>query len=142
VRDARATLAKKAASEEEARQVLENLFGGPEKLFVGSDGMGVLVSAAALSTHHPERSPYYPFIKEPIEDPEELWLSFDEHVATGRVELRKRYVKLLRIGGGTQAVCLVAQAVKGKLAAWTLVPLDKEKRIRRERRGKLLWPRK
>jgi SPP1 gp7 family putative phage head morphogenesis protein len=141
-RTSSATPAQKAASSEEARWVLENLLGGPEKIFVGADGMAVKVSAAVLAGHHPERSSHYPYIRELLEDPEEIWLSFDEHIATGRVELRKRYVRLLRAGKDKVAQYLVAQVVKGELLAWTLVPLDRASRINRERAGKLLYSRK
>jgi hypothetical protein len=55
------------------------------------------------------------------------------------VELRKRYIKLLRIGSEKRAMYLVAQAVKGMLAAWTLVPLDDMRRLNRQRQGRLLW---
>jgi hypothetical protein len=119
--------------------MLEKILGGPEKVFTGPDGAGVLVNAAVLARHHPERSVWYPFIQGLIEDPQEIWMSLDEHIATGRVELRKRYVKLLRVGPERRGMFLVAQASKGQLIAWTLVSTDNLRQINKQRVGKLLW---
>jgi hypothetical protein len=138
-RAAKASLGAKAKSEKEARLALEKLLGGPEKTFTGPDGENVLISAALFAAHHPERSAYYPFLRELIEEPEEIWLSFDTHIPTGRVELRKRHLKLARLGSGKRAMYLVAESRKGVLTAWTLVPLERAGNINNQRIGKLLW---
>ena len=132
-------LAPKADNSVAAERILYNILWGPEKILTGPDGAGVLVSAAMLAGHHPERSVYYPLLPELIEDPEEIWICLEEHEDTGRVELRKRYLKMLRTGGRREALYLVAQVAKGQLVAWTLVPLDKAGRINQQRKGKLLW---
>jgi SPP1 gp7 family putative phage head morphogenesis protein len=139
---AKTGLAEKAATVEDAARVLERVLGAPEKVFMGPDGGAVLVSAAVLARHHPERSPFYPFLQELIEDPEEIWMSLDEHTVTGRVELRKRYVKLLQTGKERQAMFLVAQVVKGQFVAWTLVTSSNPSGLNKQRVGKLLYFRK
>jgi hypothetical protein len=136
----KAALAARADNAEAAERIMRNILGGPEKFFTSPDGAGVLVSAALIAGHHPERSPYYPLLAELIEEPEEIWMSLDEHEVTGRVELRRRYVKMLRLGKEKRAMYLVAQVTKGQLAAWTLVPLNRPDRINKQRTGKLLWP--
>ena len=142
VKAAKAGLAEKADTAEAAGRILEKVLGGTEKIFTGPDGAGVLVSAATLARHHPERSVYYRLLPELIEEPEEIWLSLDEHIATGRVELRKRHLKLLRTGKEKQALYLAAQVVKGRLIAWTLVPLAKAASLNKQRVGRLLWHQK
>ncbi|MDR1946606.1 MAG: minor capsid protein [Desulfovibrio sp.] len=139
VRAAGTKLAAVADGPGDAQRIMQNILGGPEKIITGPDGMGVLVSAAVLAGHHPERSPFYPFLQELIEDPEEIWMSLDEHIVTGRVELRKRYVKLLRVGEKSQAMYLVGQVVKGQFVAWTMVTSSNPSGLNRQRVGKLLY---
>ena len=117
------------------------MFGGPEAIIKGPDGAGVLLSAEILARHHPERSPYYSLLPELIAKPYEIWVSLDEHIATGRVELRKRYVRLQSLDREKRGIFFVAQATKGQLVAWTLVPVDDLRRLNGQRTGKLLWAR-
>ena len=135
-------LAEQASNSAAAAKILEKVLGGPEKTIMGADGMGVLISAEVLSRRQPERSPFYPFLQDMIEDPYEIWMTLDRHNATGRVELRKRYIKLLHIGKEKQAMCLVAQVVKGQLVAWTLVTSSNPSGLNKQRVGKLLYFRK
>ena len=140
-REAKAGMEVKAKDTAAAERILYNILGGPEKLFTGADGMPVLVSAVVLARHHWDRSPYYPFIPELIEDPEEIWLTLDRHDATGRVELRKRYIKKVRIGSTQQGFYLVAQVVKGQVVIWTFVDASSPSVLNNQRKGKLIWSR-
>ncbi len=115
--------------------------GGEERVFTGPTSMRVLINALAFGGHvNWRRAPYAPFLPELIEDPFEAWLSFERHRGTGRVELRVRLLKRLDVRPRGNAI-LVAQAVRGMMEAWTLVPTDAVAQLQRYRRGTLLWGR-
>lgn len=59
------------------------------------------------------REKYLPFLKEIIEDPYEIWVGFARNELTGKVLLRRRYVKAIDIGGG-KFVSVVFDALGGK----------------------------
>lgn len=82
-----------------------------------------------------------PLIPELLSDPFEVWMDFEEHEATGRVELKKRYVKLIWTGKREQGLYIVVQVVNGRLTGWTFVPASSKSVLNNQRRGKLIWSR-
>ncbi|MDR2695795.1 MAG: hypothetical protein LBC79_05385 [Deltaproteobacteria bacterium] len=138
--DPKAGLAPTAADAKGFERILQSVLGGPEKIVVGPDGGAVLLSAAGLGAHVArDRSPFIPLLPELIEAPYEVWLNLERHNVTGRVELRKRYVKLLQLPGKDRAMYLVAQVVKGEFVGWTFVAASELAELNKQRRGKLLW---
>lgn len=138
---ARAVLGPKAADVRDVTRIVETVIGGKERIFTLPDGSRVLVDAASLGGHiDPARASWLPFLPELLEDPFEVWLAFERHKGTGKVELRKRLIKVVETDKG--ALTLSAQANKGRLEAWTFIPSDKLKQLERSRVGRLLYGRK
>jgi hypothetical protein len=125
---------------EQTRQAI----GGAERVFILPDGARVLVDAAALANHLRKdlgRAVFLPFLPEVLEAPFEIWLSFERHPATGKVELRRRLVKVLDLGGKARPMVVTAQVVRGRLETYTYHPV-RPNQIGKERVGKLLYGRK
>lgn len=114
--------------------------GGDRAVLVLPDGTRFEINARSLAGHvAPNRGPYIPFLPETAADPFEIWMAFERHRGTGRIELRVRALKRIGTAKGNQT--LVLQAVKGRLEAWTFIPSDKHRDLRRWRLGRLIWGR-
>ena len=132
-------LGPKAADREQMAGMLRNELGGEEKVFTLADGSPLLANAETLARHIPiDRSPFIPLLEELITDPYEIWMSFEEHEATGRVVLRKRLVKVVELEKN-KVLLLVAQASGGMFEAWTYIPIRKLAEANKHRVGKLVW---
>lgn len=132
---------EKLTSSAEVTKALEKAMGGPEKVYSLPDGSKVLVNAKVLGEHLPlDRSQFIEFLPELLEDPGEVWLSFMRHNATGKVALRKRILKQIKLDKD-RAVMMVADGQKGKFVGWTYYPTSKAKEIKRNRQGRLSWAR-
>lgn len=137
----KAKLAEKAQSEEELRPIIEKMLGGQERLVTAADGDPVWLSVGTLMHIKPGRSPFVPLIPELLADPYEVWMCFEENEVTGKVVLRKRYVKLVQVGPKEQPLYMVLQAEEGQLVGWTFVPASSQSVLNNQRRGKLVWKR-
>jgi hypothetical protein len=116
----------------------EDVFGFTDRDFPGFRH-DVLINAGTLARHvDPERAPYLPLLKESIEDPSEIWLSFEKHRGTGKVFLRERFIKVIEMEKD-RALLMVTQARGGVMEAWTVVPTADMKYINRQRFGRLIW---
>ena len=138
---AAAKVAEKVDSEEALRPVIEKMIGGQEATFTAADGAVVWLSVDSLMHIRPDRSQYVPFIPEVLAAPYEVWMDFEEHEVTGRVELKKRYLKRIDTGEKRMGMLVVVQVVKGQLAGWTFIPAERGNYLNNIRRGKLLWAR-
>lgn len=85
------------------REALRRSVGGDEVFITDPAGGQVLVTQA-IPDHIMEdpkrrdgREDYFPFIRELIEDPYEIWISFAQSEVSGRVAVRRKYVKLVQI---------------------------------------------
>ncbi len=137
---AQARIGRPAQDRDDLAVIVEQVIGGKEKVFTLPDGSRILVDAKALADHIDlARAPFVPFLPELLADPFEIWLAFERHKGTGRVELRKRLVKVIDTKKG--ALTLSAQVHKGRLEAWTFVPSDRPKQLARSRVGKMTWGR-
>lgn len=138
----RAKLGETVETSEATIAAIERAIGGKERVFDLPDGTPVEVVADTLGKHvAPRRTPFVPFVPELLTDPYEVWLSFERHKGTGRVELRHRVIKVLDVGGEEHGLVMVAQVVRGRLEAWTFVPASQLSYLRGQRRGKLLFGR-
>lgn len=129
-------------SEADISQQLKAMLGDDEKVF-DVHGLPVLVNAAALAAHvAANRSEYLPLLIESLEDPYEVWINFDQHQASGKVELRSRIIKAFDIGDG-KVLMTTAQVNKGMLETWTMIPISSKKTsyIDKQRTGKLIYAR-
>jgi SPP1 gp7 family putative phage head morphogenesis protein len=140
-----ASLGEKTTTSAGMQAAIERAIGGAEKIFDLPDRSVIAVNAQTLGAHielHGDRAALIPFLPELLTDPFEIWLSFERHKGTGRIELRKRIIKAVRIGDDKQALLSVAQVVKGRLEAWTFIPADRLGRLQKQRHGKLLFGRR
>ncbi len=140
-----AKMGARAHTEEGVRQAMKDAIGGDEAAFNDPTGEQVLVNQALVDhmMETPSRSDgreaFFPFIKQAVEKPSEIWVSFAESEATGKVVIRKKYVTALAIGKG-KAVGMVVESQKGIWRALTFYPGDL-KGLNSMRRGRLLWKR-
>lgn len=101
--------------------VLQAALGADEKIY--SDPVGGRVAIGqAIVDHMLEsrerldgREAFFPLIPELIEAPQEIWIGFAKSAVSGRVLMRRRYVKLVR-ESGDKSIGLVADADNG---AWS-----------------------
>jgi len=123
-----------------AAGVLRDILGGEEKVF-DKRGLPVLVNAESLSKHIDlKRSQFLPFITEALDDPFEVWITFERHAASGKIELRQRFIKAIELDKN-KGILVVANVVKGKLEAWTFVPMSQINALNKQRRGQLIYGR-
>lgn len=138
-----AKLAEKVSTQEDLKPILEKMIGADSAFFQTADGAMVWLSVDMLLHVNPNRSPFVPLIPELLSDPFEVWMDFEEHEATGRVELKKRYIKYIKsddVKG--RGLYLVVQVVNGRPTGWTFVPASSKSVLNNQRRGKLIWARK
>ncbi|MGD9539081.1 MAG: phage minor head protein [Alphaproteobacteria bacterium] len=129
------------SSVEEMEGALRQVLGGEEKIFALPSGDRATVNAHTLARHIPlDRSRFIPQLPSLLEEPFEVWQRFERHKGTGRVELRRRVIKGVRLEADRYLV-MAAQAVEGRLEAWTFIPTRKPGYAQDQRVGKLLWGR-
>jgi hypothetical protein len=138
-----ARLGPGAGSPAQLEDRIAEVIGGPQKALELPDGDTVLVDAASLAAHMPlDRAAFVPMLPEAIADPAEIWLAFERHKGTGQTVLRKRIVKVVRDPRGRgRGLLLVAQASRGMMEAWTLIPTDRLDYLAAQRVGRLIWAR-
>jgi hypothetical protein len=130
-----------ATDKNELQSVIERAIGGKERAFQAPTGDPVLVNAQSLADHWPlDRASFAPLLPGLITDPFEIWASFERHKGTGRVVLRKRFLKFVRTQKN-RGYMLVANAANGALEAYTLFRSRDVSYLQRERRGELVWAR-
>jgi len=146
-----AKLARPGAKGDEAalRRALERAVGmaaGEDLVeLVDPTGTTVIVTQALVdhmledASRQDGREAYFPFIRELIEEPFEIWVSFAQSETSGRVALRRRYVKVIELDKD-RALGLVAELDQGHWAALTMYP-GNVRGMSSIRRGRLLWGR-
>jgi len=143
-----ATEGKAVKTRKEAAAALRIILGGEEKIYSFTHWRGVgaahrydiLVNAETLAEHIDlDRGRWLPFLPETLENPAEVWMAFERHKGTGQVVLRQRIVKAIDLGK-KRGLLVVAQAVRGRLEAWTMVPVDNLAYLNKQRAGMLVWP--
>lgn len=136
--------ARAATSVEDAYEVFREVYGAGTVL---ADPAGARVHVTrGVIDHFAEkpayilvehRETYLPFIKELVEKPAEVWVSFAKHEATGRVELRRRYLKVIELDKRTK-VTLVCDFSRGEWVGLTLFG-GKPTGLNKVRKGILLF---
>jgi len=97
---------------------LRKVLNGDEAVFFDPVGEAIAVNQAivdhilqAPGTRWDGREDYFPLIPELIEDPYEIWIGFAKSELSGRVAIRRRYVKMVQIGK-TRTIGLWAETMK------------------------------
>lgn len=118
--------------------------GGAERTFelkVSDDfRYQVVANAQTLADHmDPARANVAALLPDVLNDPFEVWQSFERHQGTGRVVLRTRYVRAFDMGDKS-GLLLVLEAMRGQLQGWTMIPVRRGY-LERQRYGRLLYAR-
>lgn len=135
------SLAPSAQSTAQLMATTVKVFGQEATLTGPTKFLSVYVNSASLVEHIGKdlhRSRYLPLLPEVINNPQEVWASFEKHQGTGKVELRLRYVKEVSVEKN-RSIILVAQVVKGLIEAWTFIPAKPGNYINKQRKGVLLY---
>lgn len=139
VQKAKAKLGASVKTKKDMASAVRNVLSGDEKVFTLPDGSPLLVNAESLAEHIPlDRAPFIPFLPELVEEPFEIWVSFERHEVTGRVALRKRLLKVLWVEKDRHLV-MVANASRGMFEGWTFVPSSRQRELQKQRVGRLLF---
>jgi len=134
-------LAPAAQSVDELMSTTVKVFGQELILSGPNKFLSVYVNSASLVEHIGKdlhRSRFLPLLPDLINAPQEVWASFEKHLGTGKVELRLRYIKEVKVAKD-KSLLLVAQVVKGLIEAWTFVPVRPGAYINKQRKGILLF---
>lgn len=120
-------LGQQAPKGDEARlrELLRNALGGDSRIMTDPIGGRVLLGQG-LADHIMEdvekrwgREGYFPLLPELVEDPQEIWVGWTQNNASGRVTMRRRYVRLLDMGKD-KTFGLVADADGGMWSGLTV----------------------
>ncbi|MBE7415090.1 MAG: hypothetical protein HS130_07650 [Deltaproteobacteria bacterium] len=109
---------KQAVTEEGIRGALRKAIGGEERSFTDPAGDRILITQAIVD-HMLEapkrldgREAFFPFLPELIEAPYEIWVGFARSEISGRVGVRKKYIKALQVEK-KRVVGLYAETMNG-----------------------------
>jgi len=118
----KADLAPRADSMAAMRERLRTAVGGDEVLLTDPAGQTLLVSQA-MADHiaaDPKRldgrETYFPLLPEIVREPYEIWAQFVQNERTGKVGLRKRYIKKFDMPDKDRPLMVVAEGMEG---TWT-----------------------
>lgn len=111
--------------DEALRRALRQALGGDQRVLTDPARGRVSVGQAIVdhiladpATRWDGRDAMFPLIPELVEDPSEIWIGFARSDESGRVAIRRRYVKLLDLGKG-KTIGLVADADGGSWSGMT-----------------------
>jgi hypothetical protein len=107
------------------RELLRQALGGDSRVFADplggrvSVGQGIADHIMAKPTERWGRQRYFPLISELVEAPQEIWVGWTRNSVSGRVAIRRRYVRLLDLGKD-KTFGLVADADNGQWSGLTV----------------------
>lgn len=114
-----------ARDEAGLRASLRTAIGGDERILTDPAGQRVAVTQGlvdhmlAKPARLDGREAFFSFIPELVERPQEIWVGFARDAGTGRVAVRRRYVKLFAMAGN-RTIGLVADSEDGFWQAVTI----------------------
>lgn len=121
-----AKLGNPVKGEAELRAALRRAIGGDERIFTDPTGERLAVGQAIVDHMLAKpwrldgREAFFPLIPELVTNPAEIWVGFARSAASGRVNLRRRYVRLFDLGRD-RTVGLVADADGGRWSGYTFL---------------------
>lgn len=144
----KATLGTTAKTVAGLKESLARALGGRDSVFfIDPTGKPLLVTQAITDhilkkpgTRWDGREAYFPFIKELIEDPYEIWIGFAKSEISGRVGIRKKYVKAIRLDKN-RVIGLWAETMNGHWMGEDFFRGGMTT-LNNLRKGRLLWGRK
>jgi hypothetical protein len=113
-----------AIAEDELRKSLREALDGDEAIVADPTDTRVRITQAIVDHMLEDRSRldgrerFFPLLRELIEDPAEIWMGFAKSSESGRTGIRRRYVKLIDIGGG-RTIGLIADVDGGEWSGLT-----------------------
>ena len=144
----KAQLGPTASSRAQVVEAVQKMLGGSGGTLSGPDGITVGITTKSLGQHLAlDRAPIIPLLPEIIADPYEVWLMPYRDTLTGRVELRRRYLKALQIAGADEAEAkaaytwFIAEYRRGELWDVTLIQSSRPRELQQQRAGILLYGR-
>jgi len=100
----KAKLGTRQRTEDGLREELRRSVGGDSVSIADPTGERTLITQGIVDhilakpdTRWDGREEYFPFIRELLEEPYEIWVNFAKSEVSGRVGLRKKYVKTIRL---------------------------------------------
>ena len=100
----RAALGAKEHTSKGLLEALTKAIGGDTASIADPTGERVMVTLAIVDhilekpdTRWDGREAFFPFIRELVEEPFEVWANFARNEESGRVAIRKKYVKMIRL---------------------------------------------
>jgi hypothetical protein len=106
------------------RARLREALGADELIVEDPTGARIRLSQAivdhmlAAAERQDGRDRYFPFLRLLMADPAEIWVGWAENAESGRVLLRRRYVKLIDLDDGT-TIGIIADADQGEWSGFT-----------------------
>jgi hypothetical protein len=132
-------------AEQALREALRRAIGGDEVTFTDPANGNVMITQAIVDHMLAKpgridgREAYFPLIPELVRDPFEIWINFARNEISGRVGVRKRYVKAVQLDRkttlGLWAETMDGQWVSGDFFRGGITGAQNM------RRGRLLWGR-
>ena len=119
-------LGEAAHSVEEAVDLLRQVIGGEEAVFADPTETRIRVTLElarhvygdGTSRSRQSRTRYFNLIPEMIADPQEIWVGFAQNDLTGKVSMRRRYIRYVQLENNT-LLGLVAETYAGEWIALT-----------------------
>lgn len=129
---------KQANASRDTTELLTELMGSDERVF-NVAGAPMLLNASFLAEHiSPERNEFLPLLIDALENPLEVWQTFEYHKVSKRVSIKRRVVGSYALGN--KMLNIVLSVRSGVLVSWTVVPLNLN-RINKIRKGTLVFAR-
>jgi hypothetical protein len=128
------------------REVFRKAVGGDSVFLEDPKGETVNVNQAIVEhVAEPQkrwdgREAYFPLIPELIEDPYEIWINFAQNELSGRVALRRNYIKGVRLGKKSH-VAMSAQIENGLVTGLNVQAAAEDSIPSRSRKGRLIYAR-
>ncbi|SDH91754.1 PBECR2 nuclease fold domain-containing protein [Roseospirillum parvum] len=137
----RPPLGPPASDQKDVVDAVARTIGGRERTYFTPDGGAVHVSAETLGGHlQLGRAPLAPLLPDLLTDPEEIWMAWERHRLTGRIELRRRFIRAVDLPERGRLM-LTVNAYRGRIEAWTFFGAGALNQANRARGGALLYRR-
>ena len=126
------------------KEQLISTVGGENVLINDPLGDNVIVSTEILKHLNLKSGStrYITYIKDIIQNPNEIWLTPLKHETSERITLRKRFIYILEDDKQKKPLLLVLEVQNGIFTSWTLHRERSLSRIDKQRYGILLFPKK
>jgi hypothetical protein len=135
-------IGEKLSDSTATKSALKRLLKADEKVYTlkrDKFQYAINVNAETLGDHIDlSRTPFLPLLPDLLEKPQEAWLSFEQHKQSGKVALRLRLLKLVKLDKD-RGMIMVANATRGQLESWTFIPVSRLRELDKQRRGVLVF---